>query len=256
MRTLQSLKSDEGKGIFGGVNFLEEGIKMTGEVFSISFLQEAKFSFTVKEKSFWPTNDLDISISHISCHIERKEVQFYWWLSFSVTPFIVLPANIVGEKVDEMEYFFLLSQFRAFRYLSVWIIIAISFKNMEGCVYVYTYAVICIKRGIYLRCPENLNFVNCVVPKHIHLSDVYDQESSEAKPQYQPEVLTDFHMISLSIVLRLYNSWKVKVTQLCSTLCDSMDCCPPDSSVYGSLQARILEWAAISFSRESSQPRD
>ena len=72
--------------------------------------------------------------------------------------------------------------------------------------YVYTYAVICIKRRIYLRCPENLNFVNCVVPKHIYLSDVYDQESSEAKPQYQPEVLTDFHMISSSIVLRLYNS--------------------------------------------------
>ena len=72
--------------------------------------------------------------------------------------------------------------------------------------YVYTYAVICIKRSIYLRCPENLNFVNCVVPKHIYLSDVHDQESSEAKPQYQPEVLTDFHMISSSIVLRLYNS--------------------------------------------------
>lgn len=76
---------------------------------------------------------------------------------------------------------------------------------MEGCVYVYTYAVICIKRRIYLRCPESLNFVNCVVPKHIHLSYMYDQESGEAKPQYQPEVLTDFHIISLSIVLRLYN---------------------------------------------------
>ena len=35
-----------------------------------------------------------------------------------------------------------------------------------------------------------------------------------------------------------------------------MDCSPPGSSVYGSLQARILEWVAISFSWESSQPRD
>ena len=32
-------------------------------------------------------------------------------------------------------------------------------------------------------------------------------------------------------------------------------CSPPSSSVYGTLQARILEWVAISFSRGSSQPR-
>ena len=39
-------------------------------------------------------------------------------------------------------------------------------------------------------------------------------------------------------------------------LCSSIDCSPPGSSVHGILQARILEWVAISFSRESSQPRD
>ena len=38
--------------------------------------------------------------------------------------------------------------------------------------------------------------------------------------------------------------------------CDSMDCSLPGSSVRGILQARILEWVAISFSRGSSQPRD
>ena len=43
------------------------------------------------------------------------------------------------------------------------------------------------------------------------------------------------------------------VTQLCLTLCDSMDCSPPGSSVHGILQARIWEWVAISFSRGSSQ---
>ena len=36
--------------------------------------------------------------------------------------------------------------------------------------------------------------------------------------------------------------------QLCPTLCDAMDCSPPGSSVHGILQARILEWVAISFS--------
>ncbi|MES6266278.1 hypothetical protein U6R57_12305, partial [Cutibacterium acnes] len=49
---------------------------------------------------------------------------------------------------------------------------------------------------------------------------------------------------------------KVKVAQSCPTLCDPMDCSPPGSSVHGILQARILEWVAISFSRGSSQPRD
>ena len=35
-----------------------------------------------------------------------------------------------------------------------------------------------------------------------------------------------------------------------------MDCSSPGSSVHGILQARILEWVAISFSRGTSQPRD
>ena len=35
---------------------------------------------------------------------------------------------------------------------------------------------------------------------------------------------------------------KVKVAQSCLTLCDPMDCCPPESSVHGILQTRILEW--------------
>ena len=44
--------------------------------------------------------------------------------------------------------------------------------------------------------------------------------------------------------------------QSCQTVCDPMDYSPPGSSVHGILQARILEWVAISSSRGSSQPRD
>ena len=44
---------------------------------------------------------------------------------------------------------------------------------------------------------------------------------------------------------------KVKVAQLCPNLCN-----PMVFAVHGILQARILEWAAIPFSRQSSQPRD
>ena len=47
-----------------------------------------------------------------------------------------------------------------------------------------------------------------------------------------------------------------KLLQLCPTLCNPMDCSLLDSSVHGILQARILEWVAVPFSRGSSQPRD
>ena len=46
----------------------------------------------------------------------------------------------------------------------------------------------------------------------------------------------------------------VLVDELCPTLCHPMDCSLPGSSVHGILQARILEWVAILFSRGSSQP--
>ena len=46
------------------------------------------------------------------------------------------------------------------------------------------------------------------------------------------------------------------VAQSCPTLCNPMDCSPPGSSLHGILQARILEWVAMPFSRRSSQPRD
>ena len=42
--------------------------------------------------------------------------------------------------------------------------------------------------------------------------------------------------------------------QSCPTLCDPMDCSPPGSSVQRISQARILEWVAISFSRDIPDP--
>ena len=46
------------------------------------------------------------------------------------------------------------------------------------------------------------------------------------------------------------------LTQSRPTLRDPVDCSPSGSSVHGILQARILEWDAISSSRGSAQPRD
>ena len=42
---------------------------------------------------------------------------------------------------------------------------------------------------------------------------------------------------------------EIEVAQSCLTLRDPMDCSLPDSSVHGILQARVLEWGAISFSK-------
>ena len=46
------------------------------------------------------------------------------------------------------------------------------------------------------------------------------------------------------------------VAKLCSILCDPRNYSPPDSSVHGISQARILEWVVMTLSRGSSWPRD
>ena len=56
----------------------------------------------------------------------------------------------------------------------------------------------------------------------------------------------EYNMKALFVCLHI-----VLAAQLCSTLCDPMDCGLPGSSVHGILQARILEWVAISSSRGS-----
>ena len=55
----------------------------------------------------------------------------------------------------------------------------------------------------------------------------------------------------------LFSLFKIEVWLLsCFSLVWLFDCSPPGSSVHGILQARILEWIAISFSRGFSQLRD
>ena len=51
------------------------------------------------------------------------------------------------------------------------------------------------------------------------------------------------------------NKWKSEVAQSYPALCDPGGCSLPGCSDYGILQARVLDWVAISFSRGSSQPR-
>ena len=60
----------------------------------------------------------------------------------------------------------------------------------------------------------------------------------------------------LSINLCVCVCVRAQSLQLCLILCNPRDRSPHGSSVHGILQARILEWIAISFSKGSSQPRD
>ena len=53
-----------------------------------------------------------------------------------------------------------------------------------------------------------------------------------------------------------FSESKSEVAQSCPTLCDPMDYSPPGSSIHGIFHARVLEWVAISFSRESSWLRE
>ena len=73
-------------------------------------------------------------------------------------------------------------------------------------------------------------------------------------------VLSRFlRVLSFYYVIRgstIYSLCCAKLLQLYPTLCDPMDCRPPGSSVHGILQARLLEWLAISSSRASSWCKD
>ena len=58
------------------------------------------------------------------------------------------------------------------------------------------------------------------------------------------------------IKLKSFCTAKVRwdeVAQSCPTLCDPVDCCLSGYSVHGIFQARVLEWVAISFSRETEK---
>ena len=62
-------------------------------------------------------------------------------------------------------------------------------------------------------------------------------------------------MFHILIWVVSYKSEVIVAAQSYPTLCNPMDCSPPGSSIAGILQARIVEWVAISFSRGSFRLR-
>ena len=66
----------------------------------------------------------------------------------------------------------------------------------------------------------------------------------------EPDRLQSMGSIELDTTERLSTSTTAKLLQSCTTLCDPIDGSPPGSPVPGILQARTMEWVAISFSNE------
>ena len=69
-------------------------------------------------------------------------------------------------------------------------------------------------------------------------------------------ICSDFGAKENKICYFFHCEWVSEIAQSCPTLWDPMDCSLPGFSVHGILQARILEWVTISFSRGSSRSRD
>ena len=97
----------------------------------------------------------------------------------------------------------------------------------------------------------------CLTPWQTHLSLFLHIEWTHRKPSF----FSIWSWKKLHILkFKLFQFEKVKVLvilrdSLYPTLCNTMDCIPPGSTVRGILQTRILGWVAIPFSRGSSHPR-
>ena len=84
-----------------------------------------------------------------------------------------------------------------------------------------------------------------------HESKLSQERRTELKASH---LLTHKTLQSCSNQNSICCCYHVSAAKSCLTLCNPMDCMPSGSSIQGIFQARILEWVAISFSRESSWP--
>ena len=110
--------------------------------------------------------------------------------------------------------------------------------------------------GTYTRMCTHVHQCACIY-MHIHIfTHVYTEDyrcvctGVYVHTLYIYYIYTVFYLcVSMYVYCLLSHFSRVQ-------LCDAMDCSPSGSSVHGILQARTLEWVAISISRGSSRPRD
>ena len=96
----------------------------------------------------------------------------------------------------------------------------------------------------------NGNPLQCILPGEFH-----GQRSLGGYIEFMGSQRVGHDWLTLTYA-QFYIWMKVKVSQSCPTFCDPMDYNPPGFSVHLILQAGILEWVAIPFSRESFWPKD
>ena len=120
-------------------------------------------------------------------------------------------------------------------------------RQLENvCVCLYIDVGMCVCVCVCLLCAVDHGVRSERDHHFIVLTDLLQSRNCDENSSNQGQL--NFDQYAVTIVSYMC----VLVSQSCPTLCYSMDYSPPGSSVHGILQARILEWVAIPFSRGSS----
>ena len=100
---------------------------------------------------------------------------------------------------------------------------------------------------------RSLFFPNFKIPAHIHIYFIV------LARVHKISIFQSYLLIVFQNIFNYHSYWwhlcVCSFAQSCPTLCNPMLCSPLGSSVHGILQARILRWVAMPFSRGSSQPK-
>ena len=138
-----------------------------------------------------------------------------------------------------------------------------AFRNVHACFYPifdlsHRHQVISLCMLVAQSCPTLCNLMDCSPPgSSVHgilqarILEWIAILSSRGFSWPRDWTLVSCIAVRFFTLWATGKSWKVKVAQLCSTLCD-----PMNYIVHGILQARILKWITFPFSSISSQPRD
>ena len=79
--------------------------------------------------------------------------------------------------------------------------------------------------------------------------------SQDPSSMYLSVIISGNQAFEIPLHLYVSSAAAAKSLQSCPPLCDPMDYNPPGSSIHGNLQARVLEWGAIAFSKwNTTQP--
>ena len=107
--------------------------------------------------------------------------------------------------------------------------------------------------SLHFRAHEPQLLSSYTASTEAHIACAPQQEKPPQGEAHAPQLESSFHLLQLE---RIYNNKDIAAAaaaaamlfQSCLTLCNPIDGSPPDSPIPGILQARTLEWVAISFS--------